>query len=80
MHKHGTTLASIDNFGQIFDCGSCGNIHFQVGPVTMTFTPDAYMQLVDMVSTSAANFETWLQERSGGAFSREEKKDSKGTV
>lgn len=70
MHKYGTTLAAIDNFGQVFDCGSCGNIHFQIGPMTMTLTPHAYMQLVDMVSTSAANFETWLQTQNDAENSR----------
>ena len=80
MQKNGTTLASIDNFGQVFDCGSCGNIHLQVGPMTMTFTPHAYMQLVDMISTSAANFETWLQERGGNEITQNDGEGSRGNV
>ncbi|MEI9812400.1 MAG: hypothetical protein WDO18_06865 [Acidobacteriota bacterium] len=37
----------------------------QVGPVTLTLDPEAFMQFVDMVSTSAANFEVWLQLKNG---------------
>jgi hypothetical protein len=63
MRPRGALLASIDGFGQVFDCGGCGNVHLQVGPVSLTLAPDAYMQLVAMVSTSAANFELWLHQR-----------------
>ena len=69
MQSKGTSLAAISGFGQVFDCGSCGNIHVQVGPMTITLEPGAYMQLVDMISTSAAHFETWLQERNSSCAS-----------
>lgn len=56
----GWVLAEIENFGRICDCGDCGNIHVTVGPMSMTLAPDAFLQLVAMVHTGAANFETWL--------------------
>lgn len=67
MTNQGVCLAAKEGFGQIYDCGCCGNIHVQVGPVTVTLDPDAYMQFVDLVSTSAANFEVWLQLKRGSA-------------
>ncbi len=71
MNNHGVGLASKDGFGQIYDCGSCGNIHVQVGPVTLTLEPEAYMQFVDLVSTSAANFEVWIQHKQNSVKERE---------
>jgi hypothetical protein len=64
MEQAGVLLAANEGFGQIYDCGRCGNIHLQVGMVGLTLTPDQYMHLVSMVSTSAANFEMWLEKRS----------------
>lgn len=63
MDREDYLLADIPNFGRVFDCGACGNIHLSVGPVSLTLAPDAYMQLVTLIHTSAANFETWLQNR-----------------
>lgn len=68
MSNHGVCLAASESFGQVYDCGACGNIHVQVGPVSITLEPRAYMDLVAMISTSAANFETWLQQRNGVDF------------
>ncbi len=65
MSNHGVCLAAMEGFGQVYDCGSCGNIHVRVGPVSITLEPTAYMQLVAMISTSAANFELWLQRKAG---------------
>jgi hypothetical protein len=65
MTNQGMCLAGKEGFGQIYDCGSCGNIHVQVGPVTVTLDAGAYMQFVELVHTSAANFEVWLQIRNG---------------
>lgn len=48
--------AAIQDFGQVYDCGSSGNIHAQVGPLNITLEPKACMQLAAMISTSAANF------------------------
>ena len=60
---NGVSLASIEGFGQVYDCGNCGNLHVQIGPMSITLDPHAYMQLVDLMSTSAANFELWMQRR-----------------
>lgn len=62
MSDTGVILAYTEGFGQVYDCGNCGNIHVQVGPVSLTLDPKAYMQLVEMISTSAANFELWLHD------------------
>jgi hypothetical protein len=61
MENTGYLLAEIPGFGRIFDCGNCGLLHLTVGPVSLTLTPGAYIQLVTMLNTSAATFETWLQ-------------------
>jgi hypothetical protein len=63
MKKNGMCLASQDGFGQVYDCGSCGNIHVCVGPVSLSLSPPAYLDLVAMLSTSAANFEMWMERR-----------------
>ncbi len=65
MSNQGVCLAAREGLGQVYDCGSCGNIHVQIGPVNITLEPKAYMQFVDMISLSAANFEVWLQARMG---------------
>jgi len=65
MELRGNMLAVSEGFGQVYDCGSCGNVHVQMGPVSITLDPAAYMKLVAMISTSAANFELWLEQRSG---------------
>lgn len=57
-----TILADSPGFGRVYDCGDCVCIHFQVGAVSITFVPDAYMKLVAMVNTSAAALETWIQD------------------
>lgn len=54
-----TILAERRNFGNVYHC-ECGNVHVQVGPVNITFSVDGYMEFVDLVSTSAANFESVL--------------------
>lgn len=54
---HPLILAAIEDFGQVYNCGTCQSIHVQVGPVTINLEPMAYMRLVDMLSSSAANFE-----------------------
>lgn len=64
MERRAAVLASAKGFGQVYTCPSCENIHVQVGAVSLTLEPDAYMQLAEMMSTSAANFETWLEESS----------------
>lgn len=61
MENTGYLLAEIPGFGRIFDCGGCGFLHLTVGPVSLTLTTEAYMQLVALLNTSAANFESWMQ-------------------
>lgn len=81
MSNEGVCLAAREGLGQIYDCGSCGNIHVQVGPVTVTLDAAAYMQFVDLVSTSAANFEVWLQLKRGSApegWSNEQEREQEG--
>lgn len=56
-------LADMPEFGRVYDCGDCGNIHVAIGAVNLTFTPAGFMQLVAMINTSAANFEIWMQDR-----------------
>lgn len=61
-------LADIPALGRIYECCNCPNIHVQLGPVSIALTRDAYMQLVELVSTSAANFEVARREdRNEGA-------------
>lgn len=57
MELPNTVLANIDDFGRIYRCGNCDNIHLQVGPVIVLLNVEAYMQLVALVNESAANFE-----------------------
>jgi len=61
MQTEDHVLADISGFGRVFDCGHCHNLHLTVGPVSLTLSPDAYIQLVALLNTSAANFETWVQ-------------------
>ncbi len=56
MELSNTVLAKIENFGSIYRCADCNNIHLQVGPVNVLLTIEAYMQLVALVNASAANF------------------------
>lgn len=61
-------LADIPTFGRIYRCCNCPNIHLQVGPVSIALTREAYMQLVELVTSSAANFELARREdRTEGA-------------
>lgn len=68
MHNPTLVLAERANFGRVYDCGDCGCIHLQVGPVTLALAPDAYMQLVDMLLASAASFETHMQRNSAAGL------------
>jgi hypothetical protein len=63
MSREGVCLGAVAGFGRVYDCGDCGNIHVQVGPVNLTLEPAAYMQFVALLSASAANFELWMHER-----------------
>ncbi len=70
MTHQGVCLAAIEGLGQVHDCGACGNIHVQIGPISLTLEPSAYMQVVAMLSTSASNFELWLQRRNSAPFAQ----------
>ena len=59
MEQPRSILADRENFGRVYDC-ECGSIHVQVGPVNVTFSIDGYMDFVDLINTSAANFERVL--------------------
>jgi hypothetical protein len=61
-----STLAEATGLGRIYDCGSCARIHLQVGPMDIAFSREGYLQLVDMVNRSAANFELLLEQRAPG--------------
>jgi hypothetical protein len=49
-------LALKNGFGSIFRCGS-GCLHLNVGRVAIAMNVEEYYELVDMINTSAANFE-----------------------
>ena len=61
MDTNGYLLADIPGFGRVFDCGNCGQLHVSVGPVSLTLSVESYIQLVALLNTSAANFESWVQ-------------------
>jgi len=76
MSRESCLLAEIPDFGCVYDCGECGCIHVRVGPLSVRFSPQAYMQLVALIHTSAANFETWLHERQDAPEACEEGGDA----
>lgn len=75
MKRSGCLLAEMTGIGSVYDCGNCGGIHVRIGPVDVTLSPDAYVQFVTLIHSSAANFEMWLQRRElegAGEASRED--------
>ena len=56
MDKPQLMLAKKEHFGSIYQC-DCGCFHLQIGPINLQFTRNSYCELVDLVNTSAANFE-----------------------
>lgn len=77
MPNEGCMLAEIPGFGRIYDCGACGNLHLSIGPVSVTLTPDAYLELVALLNTSASNFELWLQTKRNSATFLEREPDTR---
>ena len=71
MRDVSVILAERRGLGRVWFC-KCGAIHLTVGPVTVNLDAASYMCLVEMVNTSAANFEMLMQARTGGATSLEE--------
>lgn len=63
LNRPSHELAATPGFGRIYICGNCDCVHFSVGPVSLTLTPPAYLQMVDMVNRSAANFEYFMAGR-----------------
>ena len=49
-------LALKNGFGSVFRCDN-GCLHISVGRVAIAMNVDEYYELVDMINTSAANFE-----------------------
>lgn len=49
-------LALKNGFGSVFRCGN-GCLHLNVGRVAIAMNVEEYYELVDMINTSAANFE-----------------------
>ncbi|HEU0141099.1 MAG TPA: hypothetical protein VFQ79_15355 [Bryobacteraceae bacterium] len=76
MQNNGCILAEVPGFGRIYDCGACGNLHLSVGPVSITLTTDAYMQLVALLNTSASNFELWMQAKDIGGSMLDQEHDT----
>lgn len=70
VHDEDLVLAEVPGLGRVFDCGNCGNLHLTVGPISLTLSAEAYMQLVTLLNTSAANFETWIQTQQGASILR----------
>ncbi len=73
MDQPRNILAERENFGRVYDC-DCGSIHIQVGPVNVAFSIGGYMDFVDLINSSAANFETVAQrarEEAGGDYDRQ---------
>ena len=63
MESQRTMLAAMNGFGAVSYCNRCQVVHLQIAAIDIALEPAAYMQLVAMISTSAANFETLLQQR-----------------
>jgi hypothetical protein len=64
MDQPRSILAERKNFGRVYDC-ECGSVHVQVGGVNVAFSIDGYMEFVDLINTSAANFEGVLDRARG---------------
>jgi len=56
MDKPQWMLARKEHFGSVYQC-DCGCFHLQIGPINLQFTRESYCELVDLINTSAANFE-----------------------
>jgi hypothetical protein len=62
MNIPSVSLAEREHFGRVFTCAH-GCVHVQIGPVTLSLSPDDYMQFVDLINTSAAHFEDLFHEQ-----------------
>jgi hypothetical protein len=71
-HNPTAALAQVPGFGSVYDCGACGHVHLAIGPVAITLAREAYLQLVAMLNTSAANFEAFLHNDEDGTVSWKE--------
>lgn len=56
-------LAATPGVGRVYECGNCAGIHVQVGALSITLTRTAYLQIVEMLNRSAANFELLMERR-----------------
>ena len=57
-------LALKNGFGSVFRCGA-GCLHVNVGRVAIAMNVEEYYELVDMINTSAANFELHRTRQAG---------------
>jgi hypothetical protein len=60
-------LAIKNGFGSVFRCGN-GCLHLSVGRVAIAMNTEEYYELVDMINTSAANFELHRERPQAGDF------------
>jgi len=58
-------LAINPALGAVYRCENCRNIHFDLSGIHFQVTPETYVQLVDLVTRSAANFELMLEAEGG---------------
>ena len=56
MDRAHIVLSKKEHFGSLYLCDR-GCFHLQVGRMNLALSPDEYMELVDLVDKSAANFE-----------------------
>lgn len=63
MEHNSYLLAEVSTLGRIYECGPCGYIHLQLGPVNITLSKESYLELVEMVNRSAANYELMLEDK-----------------
>lgn len=56
-------LAHNPRIGCVFRCPDCDMIHLVLGSTNLQVTPDAFLEVVDLISRAAANFESMLEAR-----------------
>lgn len=55
LHSDGTLLSESENVA-VFQC-SCGNIHLQVGAVSLTMQPEELLEIADVIGRGLAHLE-----------------------
>jgi hypothetical protein len=54
-------LAHNPRIGCIFRCPDCDQIHLVLGSTNLQVNPDTFLEVVDLISRAAANFESMLE-------------------